>query len=274
LEGETGTCRSTASALVASAGPHYGEEPPLVGRNGSGTIFFAGCNLRCLFCQNHHISHGRAGTTVSAADLAEIMLALQRRGCHNINLVTPTHVLPAIIEALVLAAQAGLRVPLVYNCGGYESTAALRLLDGIVDIYMPDVKYADDEKAEQFSGAPHYWSVVQSALREMHRQVGTLFIGPDGVARRGVLIRHLVLPGDLARASEIFRFVAGALSPDAYVNIMDQYRPAYLAALHPALDRSLTAREYEKTLGLALAAGLHRGFGIPEQRFPNFMNSV
>jgi putative pyruvate formate lyase activating enzyme len=256
-QGEVGACGVGREALVASFGPHFGEEGPLVGLGGSGTIFLAGCNLACVFCQNAAISHGRDGERMSASDLARLMIELQRVGCANINLVTPTHQVPQLLRALVCAVEAGLRLPLVYNCGGYESLETLAILDGIVDIYMPDFKYADAGAARSYSGIERYPEVAEAAIREMHRQVGDLTVDARGVARRGLLVRHLVLPEGLAGTDRVVRFLAG-LSPDTYVNIMGQYRPCHRAGEHPALARRPTAKEMAEALRLARAAGLTR----------------
>lgn len=257
LAGDTGFCRVGARARVASFGPHFGEETPLVGSGGSGTIFFSGCNLACLFCQNYDISQLDQGREVSAEALAGFMLDLQEYGCHNINFVTPTHVVPQILEALEIAAGQGLRLPLVYNCGGYEHLDTLRLLDGIIDIYMPDAKYDDPQVGERLSAAPDYPAVNRAALREMHRQVGDLTLDEAGLAVRGLLVRHLVLPEGLAGTEGIMRFLA-ELSPDTYVNVMPQYRPCFRAAEVPALRRRITAQEYAEAVRQAQTAGLHR----------------
>jgi putative pyruvate formate lyase activating enzyme len=260
LQGEIGKCRSTAEVIISSAGPHFGEEPELVGLGGSGTIFFTNCNLWCLFCQNYEISHLKMGLALSTAELAKRMLFLQSRGCHNINLVTPTHFVPQIVEALCLAAEWGLQIPLVYNCGGYESVETLRLLDGIIDIYMPDVKYSNDDYARRYSGVKDYWERVRPAVKEMHRQVGELKVNHWGIAERGLLIRHLVLPNDLAGSEAILRFIAAEISPDSYVNIMDQYHPAFKAHRLPELARRISLVEYHRVIQLARELGLHRGF--------------
>ncbi len=260
LEDETGFCRTGRKAIVSSYGPHFGEEPPLVGTKGSGTIFFAGCNLGCIFCQNYDISHLLHGDTVTAEELASFMLDLQKRGCHNINFVSPSHVVAQILEALAVACKYGLRVPLVYNCGGYDSLDTLRLLDGIVDIYMPDAKYADEEVARNLSRAPNYPEIMKAALREMHRQVGDLEVDERGIAVRGMIIRHLVLPNGLAGAREIMRFIARELSTKSYVNVMAQYHPVYKAYDHELLNRRITRTEYLEALDMASAEGLHRGF--------------
>jgi putative pyruvate formate lyase activating enzyme len=251
-------CGIGLDAVVASAHPHFGEEPPISGRHGSGTIFFAGCSLRCWFCQNAEISHGRTGRPMDAAALSRQMLLLQAAGCHNINLVTPTHVVPQIVAALVLAARAGLRLPLVYNSGGYDRLETLRMLEGVVDIYMPDLKYADPLHARRLSGAPDYPEVARTALREMHRQVGDLEVGADGVARRGLLVRHLVLPGDQSDTEACLRFLAEEISSDTYVNVMDQYRPLYRAHRRPEVARPLRPAEFEAAMATAQSVGLRR----------------
>ncbi|HUT20410.1 MAG TPA: radical SAM protein [Anaerolineae bacterium] len=255
--GERGVCRTGEQAIVASAGPHFGEEVPLVGRHGSGTIFFAWCSLCCRYCQNASISQRGEGDPVTPEALAETMLALQRRGCHNINLVTPSHVVPQILAATQIAAERGLRIPLLYNTGGYDSLETLALLDGVLDIYMPDVKYADLVVGERYSRARDYPAINQAAVREMHRQVGDLQLDERGIAQRGLLVRHLVLPEGLAGTDEIVRFLA-ALSKDTYLNVMAQYRPCHEAYDLPPLDRPITAAEYQEAVRMALDAGLHR----------------
>jgi putative pyruvate formate lyase activating enzyme len=223
--------------------PHYGEEPPLVGTNGSGTIFISGCNLKCVFCQNYDISHHRVGQRVSVQDLARIMLDVQNKwGCHNINFVTPTHVTPQLMEAIHLARHKGLTVPIVYNCGGYEAQHTLKLLEGFVQIYMPDTKYADPGPAKKYSRAPDYPEVMMKALKEMHRQVGDLVI-KDGLAIRGLLIRHLLMPNELAGTKRILEFIASEISPNSYVNVMAQYRPCYQAWKYEEINRRPTYKE-------------------------------
>jgi putative pyruvate formate lyase activating enzyme len=258
-DGERGRCRLGAETLVASAAPHFGEEAPLVGKGGSGTIFFASCNLACVFCQNYEISHFPKGDALRAEQLAGVMLRLQRQGCQNINLVTPTHVVAAIVRALAVAVRKGLRIPLVYNCGGYESVEALRLLDAVIDIYMPDIKYSSNEEALHYSGVKDYWEMARDAVRKMHRQVGDLRIDADGVARRGLLIRHLVMPGNLAGTAGVVEFIAREISIDSYVNMMDQYRPCFKASRIPELSRPVTRTEYLHVISLARRAGLSRG---------------
>jgi putative pyruvate formate lyase activating enzyme len=251
-------CRTGRLARVASYGPHHGEERPLSGRRGSGTIFFSWCSLRCDFCQNWEISRLGTGVEVDAAGLATMMLELQAMGCHNVNLVTPSHVVAQVLEAVAIAAGAGLRIPLVYNTGGYDSLAALALLDGVVDIYMPDLKYGDSAIARRLSHVPAYVEVNRRAVREMHRQVGDLVLDEDGIAVRGLLVRHLVLPGDLAATEEVLRFVATELSPATYLNLMGQYRPCFRAGEHPPADRRPTAAELQHAAEIAERLGLHR----------------
>ncbi|MEW5868820.1 MAG: radical SAM protein [Chloroflexota bacterium] len=262
LSGVLGVCRTAEKARLSSYGPHLGEEDPLRGWRGSGTIFFARCNLRCQYCQNHDISQADAGNLVEPQDLAAVMLELQHMGCHNINLVSPSHVAPQILAAVLIAAQAGLRLPLVYNTGGYDSLATLALLDSVVDIYMPDMKYASAQIARHYSKIPHYPEANQAAVKEMHRQVGDLQIDANGLARRGLLVRHLVLPNNLAGTAEIVRFLAEEISPNTYLNLMDQYRPEYLVRQYPnqyaRLRRPLNNQEYQQAVQLAHAAGLQR----------------
>jgi putative pyruvate formate lyase activating enzyme len=259
-EGEQGECGVGLEPLVASTGSHFGEERELVGRGGSGTIFFAGCNLACIFCQNYDISHLRTGREATPSDVAEAMLALQRTGCENINFVTPTHVTPAVAEAVDVARARGLAVPIVYNSGGYDGVEALRLLEGYVDVYMPDAKYGPAAPSLELSGVADYFDSMKEALREMHRQVGDLDVDGRGVATRGLLVRHLVLPAGLADSGPVLRFIAEELSRDTYVNVMAQYRPCYRADEVPALMRPATWEEIEKVKDMARELGLHRGF--------------
>ncbi len=262
LKGELGFCRIGRLSRVASYTPHFGEEAPLVGRGGSGTIFFAGCNLSCVFCQNYDISQMDQGQDVPAEVLARMMMRLQDTGCHNINFVTPTHVVPQILEALVLAREEGLSIPLVYNSGGYDSVETLKLLDGIFDIYMPDMKYGSDEPAMKYSHAPRYTEYARSAIREMHRQVGDLVMDDEGIAVRGLLVRHLVLPDNLAGTAEVVRFLSQEISRNTYLNVMAQFRPEHNACSFPELNRCITLQEYSEAVRLALAAGLYRGLAI------------
>jgi len=255
---EGAVCRTGALTRVHSFGPHHGEEAPLSGRAGSGTIFFSWCSLRCDFCQNWEISRKGLGREVAGEALAEMMLALQSQGCHNINLVTPSHVVAQILEAVWLAAGRGLALPLVYNTGGYDSLEGLALLDGVIDIYMPDMKYGDSPIARALSHVRGYWEVNQAAVREMHRQVGDLVLDEHGIARRGLLVRHLVLPGNLARTETVLRFVAEEISPHTYLNLMDQYHPCYRAEEHPPLDRRLQHEEYTQAIAAAARFRLRR----------------
>lgn len=257
LNGEKGFCRVGAKPMVSSYGPHFGEERPLVGTNGSGTIFFTWCNMACVYCQNWEISHLGEGDEITVQDLAKIMLILQVWGCHNINLVTPTHQIAFIVEAIKIAAEKGLNLPIVYNCGGYESIETLKLLNRIVDIYMPDIKYMDEKAALKFSKVKNYPQVVREAVKEMHRQVGDLII-ENGVAKRGLIIRHLVLPEDLSHTEEVIKFVAEEISRDTYFNLMDQYRPCGEAWKYPPLDRMITKEEWNRALHLAYKYGLKR----------------
>jgi len=259
LNNEKGFCKSGRLAMISSVGPHFGEESPLVGRNGSGAIFFTNCNLGCLFCQNYDISHLSEGREVESEYLANAMLSLQNYGCHNINFVTPTHYAPQILEGLVIAIERGLSVPLVYNCGGYESLEMIKLLDSVVDIYMPDIKYGDNEIAKKYSKAPDYFDIVKSVITEMHRQVGDLAINKQGIAERGLLIRHLVMPNRLAGTDKVVDFVS-KLSKNTYINIMAQYRPQYKAGNYPELNRRIITDEYVNAILLAEKVGLTRGF--------------
>ena len=256
--GERGLCRTGDLPVTSSYGPHFGEEGPLVGRKGSGTIFFTHCNLYCLFCQNYEISHGGEGEEVSIADLAALMLALKQRGCHNLDFVTPSHQVYQILAALPLAIAGGLDLPLVYNTGGYDAVETLRLLDGVVDIYMPDFKFWDPGVAADLCQAENYPEMARRALKEMHRQVGDLVVADTGLAVRGLLVRHLVLPGGLAGTREIMEFLAREISPGTYVNVMGQYRPCGRAVAHLLLRQPLSAGEYAEAQRLAREAGLTR----------------
>lgn len=251
---KNGACKTGARPIVSSFGPHFGEESFLVGNNGSGTIFFTNCNLNCVFCQNWEISQMGVGEEIDVEDLSKIMLRLQRMGCHNINLVSPTHQVPMIVEALSKAWKEGLKIPIVYNCGGYESVETLRLLDGIVDIYMPDFKYGDDEKAFKYSRVSNYTSVARSALEEMYRQVGPLRI-ENGIAVRGVFVRHLVMPNDVSSSERVLELIA-SVSTDIPVNIMAQYYPAYRAREYPELGRRIAREELVKVVNKARSLGL------------------
>jgi len=266
LAGQRKVCGIGRYALVSSAFAHMGEEAPLRGWAGSGTIFFSMCNLKCVFCQNWDISQRPAGRECNARDIADIMLALQRRGCHNINLVTPEHVVPQVIEALAEAIERGLRLPVVYNTSAYDSLRSLRLLDGLIDIYMPDFKYWRSESAARYSKAADYPERAREAIKEMHRQVGDLRFGPDGIARRGLLVRHLVMPGLVEESKQIVRWLASEVSKDTYLNIMGQYRPQYLVGRrsgdgkvkYEAINRPPTYRELSEVRRAAEEAGLWR----------------
>jgi putative pyruvate formate lyase activating enzyme len=260
--GKRGFCRTGDMPFVSSWGPHFGEERPLVGRYGSGTIFFGNCNLGCIFCQNYSISRLGEGTEISHEKLSEIMLSLQENGCHNINLVTPTHQVPAIIKSVKIAAEKGLGIPLVYNCGGYESVETLQILDGIIDIYMPDLKYADKEYSSKYSDSDDYPEKAKSAIKEMHRQVGDLTLDEAGIAVRGLLVRHLVLPEDTAGTEEVVRFISEEISKNTYINIMDQYHPCFKAMENPPLNRRITGKEYADAIKYAIRAGLNRIDGV------------
>ena len=248
-------CRTGERAVVHSHGPHHGEEDPLRGSNGSGTIFFSWCNLRCVYCQNWDISQRGLGREVEPPEIARMMLELQAQGCHNINFVTPSHVVAQIIAAVEIAAKQGLALPLVYNTGGYDSLEALALLDGIIDIYMPDMKYGDAGTAHQYSHVRNYVETNRRAVREMHRQVGDLVVDDNGIAVRGLLVRHLVLPQNIAGTDAILEFLVNEVSADTYLNIMDQYRPCYRADENAPLNRPITAREYGQALAWAKSAG-------------------
>lgn len=251
-------CRTGERAVVYSAGPHHGEEDCLRGRRGSGTIFFSWCNLRCIYCQNWEIAWEGEGHEASDDELAQMMLRLQAQGCHNINLVTPSHVVAQIIAAVNIAAEQGLRLPLVYNTSGYDSLEALALIDGVIDIYMPDMKYGDDKSARSYSHVRDYVRFNQAAVREMHRQVGDLVINAEGLAERGLLVRHLVLPNDISGVDAVLRFLAEEISTETYLNLMGQYHPCYRAGDSPGLDRPITRAEFSQALALARRHGLHR----------------
>jgi putative pyruvate formate lyase activating enzyme len=253
-----GYCRTGRLAVVSNAFAHHGEEDCLRGWAGSGTIFFSHCNLRCVFCQNFEISWEGEGRAVAANQLADQMLRLQQLGCHNINFVTPSHVVPQILEALVVAAARGLRLPLVYNTGGYDRFETLRWLDGVVDVYMPDFKFWKPETALGLAHAADYPEVAKAALQEMHRQVGDLVVDEHGLARSGLLLRHLVMPGGLEETRNILIFVAHAISPDTFVNVMPQYRPEGLASRYPAIGRPLRGAEFRAAIEVARAVGLRR----------------
>jgi len=259
--GQKGKCRSGLLPVVSSFHAHFGEEAPLSGRNGSGTIFFANCNLSCIFCQNYDISHLGRGDEVTYDALAEMMLELQKRGCHNINFVSPTHMNYAIVKALMVAVPHGLRVPLVYNSGGYDAVEIIKILEGVYDIYMPDFKYMDPETAEKLSGAADYPEAAMAAVSEMHRQTGDLVLDGNGIAQRGLLVRHLVLPNNIAATDRVINFIA-ELSRDTYINIMDQYRPEYRAGECFDLKRRITLQENDEAVECAIRCGLARIDGV------------
>ena len=271
LTDEEGKCHITSQVVVSSYGPHFGEEAPLVGRHGSGTIFFTYCNLRCVFCQNYTISQLGEGSAVGREEVAKMMLSLQAKGCHNINLVSPTHVVPYILDALELAVSMGLHLPLVYNSGGYDSVETLKLLDGIIDIYMPDMKYSDEKTAEQLSGIKDYPKVTRAAIKEMHRQVGDLEIDDEGIAQRGLLVRHLVLPNRLAGTQEVVRFLAQEVSTNTYLNIMAQYHPCYKAMEIPLLSRPVLKQEFQEATDLAHQHSLSR---LDREQFPRMLRLI
>jgi putative pyruvate formate lyase activating enzyme len=258
LEGDKGFCDTGRNAKVASYNAHFGEEAPLVGKHGSGTIFISSCNLLCSFCQNFEISHEKEGLEVGPQQIASMMLQLAAGGCHNINFVTPTHVVPQLLEALPYAITKGLRVPLVYNSGGYDRVETLKLLDSVFDIYMPDFKFWDNRWAERYCQAPDYREVAADAIREMHRQVGDLVTDDDGIAVRGLLVRHLVMPNGVAGSEQVFKFLAEEVSENTYLNVMDQYRPCGTAHRDEFLDRRLTSQEFRGALDAARKSGLKR----------------
>jgi putative pyruvate formate lyase activating enzyme len=255
-EGQIGFCGIADMPVISSQGPHFGEESVLVGHGGSGTIFFAGCNLGCVFCQNYDSSHFRHGQPVTIIELAEFMLDLQSYGCSNINFVTPTHVAPAIAAGIEVARANGLKLPTVYNTGGYDSVETLKLLDGYIDIYMPDMKFSDAASAKEFAGAPDYAQISFAAVKEMHRQVGDLQL-QNGVAIQGLLVRHLVMPNNVTGSFAIVDFLAEQISPDTAINVMDQYRPCFKAEEHPQINRLPTLAEIEQVRQYALDKGLH-----------------
>jgi len=258
--GEKGFCGAGIELTVSSFHPHFGEEPPISGSKGSGTIFLTYCNLKCVFCQNYPISHLGNGNQTSSLTLSQMMLSLQERGCHNINLVTPTAFVPQIMAGLLLAIQEGLNIPLVYNCGGYESLETLKLLDGIIDIYMPDMKYGGREEGQRYSAAPDYFRVAKAAIREMYRQVGVLRLDAMGIAEKGLVVRHLVLPHRLARTRRVLSFIATEISTDTYISTMSQYFPAYRAGEFEELSRRITDKEYREALDAARKLGLEKGW--------------
>ena len=258
LHNEIGFCKTGRRARVASYSAHFGEEDPLVGRFGSGTIFFSFCNLRCSFCQNYEISHLGEGIEMEAKDLAAVMMALQNKGCHNINLVTPTHVVPQILEALFLAVEHGLKIPIVYNTGGYERVETLKILRDIIDIYMPDFKFWDNKWADTYCSTPDYREIAIKAFKEMYAQVGDLKIDNNGIAERGLLVRHLVMPHGIAGTKHIMKFLSQEISVNTYVNVMDQYRPCGTAYQDEYINKRISGEEYSMALTWAHNAGLKR----------------
>ena len=260
IAGEKGLCRSTAQVMVSSYNAHFGEEPPISGIGGSGTIFFTNCTLRCVFCQNYPISQLGNGNPVSISQLSKMMLDLQKRGCHNVNLVTPTHFVPQIIAAIAQSSKEGLSIPIVYNTSGYESLTALKLLEGIIDIYMPDAKYADNILARKYSGAKKYFDVLKDALREMYRQTGDFKVDKNGVAISGLLVRHLVLPNNLAGTDQILPWIAQNISNKTYISLMAQYFPTFRAADYPQLSRSITRKEYQEAKFVLKQCGFGNGW--------------
>jgi putative pyruvate formate lyase activating enzyme len=255
-----GFCRSGLNPVISSVSPHHGEEPPLSGTRGSGTIFFTNCNLRCVYCQNYPISQLGNGAERTPGELACQMLWLQEQGCHNLNLVTPTHFMPQILKALGLARERGFDLPIVYNTSGYDSVKTLRLLDGIVDIYLPDMRYGDSKAAMQYSAAPHYVEVNQAAIREMYRQVGNLVTDDRGIATRGLIVRHLVLPGGISGTEQVMKFLAGEISKDVSISLMSQYFPAFKSAEHPEINRRISEKEYDEAYDIKMKYGLRNGW--------------
>ena len=258
LEGETGYCKTGRKAIIASYNPHFGEESPLVGIHGSGTIFISSCNLLCSFCQNFEISHLMEGVEADPSQIADIMIRLEGMGCHNINFVSPTHVIPQLLESLIIAIDRGLNIPLVYNSGGYDNAEVLKILEGIFDIYMPDFKFWDKEWSERYCNASDYRDAAISTLREMYRQTGDLIVDNRGIAVKGLLIRHLVMPEDVCGTSKIMDFIGREISRKCYVNVMDQYRPCGKASRDKFINRRLTSQEFRRAIDSAKKAGLIR----------------
>jgi len=256
--GPLGYCQLGFLPKVSASHPHFGEESPLVGKFGSGTIFFTSCNLSCVYCQNYEISQLRIGEEISFEKLSQMMIDLQERGCHNINLVTPTPQVPQILKSLSIAIDSGLKIPLVYNTSSYDSIEVLKLLDGIIDIYLPDARYSDDKISLKYSNAPKYFEIMKKAIKEMHRQVGDLVLDKDGIAVRGIIVRHLVLPNGLAGSEKNFEFLSKEISKDTFLNIMDQYCPYFKAFQYPELSRRITDEEFQETIKLAKKFGLKR----------------
>ena len=255
---DKGVCNSGMTLKISSVFPHFGEERPLVGTHGSGTIFLANCNCKCVYCQNFTISHLGEGEEISEEKLASKMIYLQGKGCHNINLVSPTHFAPQLVKSLFIARERGLKIPIVYNTGGYDSLLLVKMLSGIIDIYMPDIKYGDNENAFKYSGAKNYWDIIKSSVIEMHSQVGDLVIDDSGIAKRGLIIRHLVLPNGLAGSGTVLKFIADEVSKDSYINIMKQYTPYFKASEYRELTRNVKEEEYREVLNRARELGLPR----------------
>lgn len=260
LAGEKGFCFLGKEAMVSSYNLHHGEEPPISGNRGSGTIFFTSCNMRCIFCQNYPISQLRHGKVSAPHELARMMISLQNDGCHNINLVTPSHVVPQFIAGLYVAATKGLNIPIVYNSSGYDGIESLKLLDGVVDVYMPDIKYSSNKNAETFSGATDYWDVVRPVIKEMYRQVGELKLDEDGVAIKGLLIRHLVLPENVSGTDKVLEFIADEISTETYISLMSQYFPAHKAVTHPIMHRRVNHMEFQHAVDTFHKLGLKNGW--------------
>lgn len=258
FENEKGICKVGRLPMVSSYNPHFGEESPLVGTHGSGTIFLTSCNLGCIFCQNYDISHLGEGYEIPIERFAKMMIELQNIGCHNINFVTPTHVVPQILEALPIAVEMGLKVPLVYNTGGYDIIETLMIIEGIFDIYMPDFKFTDSDIANRFCKARDYPEVAMKAIKEMHRQVGDLVMNNHGIAERGLIVRHLIMPNELAGTRKVMHFLANEISKNTYVNIMDQYHPCGLAHKYPEINRRITTEEFSNAINIAREEGLTR----------------
>ncbi len=260
LKDQKGFCRTGIKPVVYSFLPHFGEEPSISGTRGSGTIFFSHCNMKCVYCQNYEFSQLQEGREVGVEELATFMTQLQDLGCHNINLVTPTHIMPQVLKALSLAIPKGLKIPLVYNTGGYELDTIIKLLDGIVDIYMPDMRYGDNDPALIYSQADDYPKFNQKAVKEMHRQVGVSQMDENGIIKKGLIIRHLVLPSGLSGTGKIMEFIANNLSKDTYISLMSQYFPCYLAKKEPKLNRRITPEEYEQAKQIMADFGLDNGW--------------
>ena len=253
-----GKCNSGIELKISSVFPHFGEERPLVGTHGSGTIFLSNCNCKCVFCQNFGISHLGEGDAISEERIALKMIYLQDIGCHNINWVSPTHFAPQLVKSLFLARKNGLKLPVVYNTGGYDSLELIKMLAGIIDIYMPDIKYGNNKNAFKYSGVKNYWDIVKVSVKEMYSQVGDLIIDDLGIAKRGLIIRHLILPNNLAGSDEVLKFIADEISKDSYVNIMKQYTPYFKAQDYKELTRIITEEEYRRVLNKARKLGLRR----------------